>query len=260
MVFLARRMAVCNGNDYEKHADRNSNPKGIHERHDVETCQFQNRSQFPKISWRHSRTDEAGQYTLANSGKRRKLVNVLLLTASFGRMYRALFICVLTSGCVSATAGMQVTGAVNQHETPDLVGLGNVGMGLSMDEHSAVNVAIEVGSAPGRPILIGESISYTRMGPKRGWQIGFGFEKAVIGAPDLVRIFSHYLIPLRTSITHASPEQNEKGGIGFLFPKTHASYWTIGFGPTLYADVDEDNSAIGLGFGIQINWFSFVGY
>lgn len=170
---------------------------------------------------------------------------------------------IFATGCVSATASVRGAGSVDHHGEPGAVAVGSLGAGYTINRSSTVALDVDVGSALGAPLLVGESVSYTRLHAGGGWRVGVGASRAVLDDESHVRprVFGEYLISVHTTRRgpRASRCLNDKGCLDDLFPSpSYSSYWAVGIGPELFADFD-DETAIGLGLGVRLAWLGLWG-
>jgi hypothetical protein len=167
-------------------------------------------------------------------------------------MHWALLLLLTSSACVSATAGIDATPIVASNGDPDIVSVGTLGFGVALDRKRAVNIEVDVGASLRSHLILGESLSYTHLGTKRGWRAGVGFHGAPLETRTFrLRAFGQYVIPFR----QRDSSSHSGGGKYSLFNFRQSSYWTLAVGPEVSTDIREGDNRIAMGLGFRIGWF-----
>lgn len=167
-------------------------------------------------------------------------------------MPRLLLLLLLSPACFSATAGIDATPTVDSRGTPDVTSVGTLGLGYSFAGNSALNLEVEVGPSLRSRLVVGESVSYTGMGEKRGWRVGFGGRGTPITSSDIkLRAYGQYLVPFRRK-TSRSRQGNSKFT---LFDFRTTSVWTLAVGPEVSGFVGKEAPGVAMGLGFRLGWF-----
>lgn len=168
------------------------------------------------------------------------------------RLSRLLPLALPLAACISTTTSARTTASIDNKGTPNVTALASLGAGLTFDERSAFNIEVDLGVSDTSPLVIGETLSYTRMGEKRGLRAGLSARGSILGDDEgHANIFGQVLIPLDHERSRSS---SADGGKSLSVSTTRNRYWNIGFGPEFGMVAREGSVGVELGLTVRLSW------
>lgn len=164
----------------------------------------------------------------------------------------ALSMSLFTSSCVAMTTGVTVTPVVDTKGEVDVISVVSGGIGLPSDSgHTFFSMDLEAGASLRAP-LVGASLSYTKISPKRGWRVGWGGLGAPLTNGGIMRVFGHYIIAQRSK-TEVEEPVNDK----YWFRMRRSNYRVLSIGPEIVLAGDErsNDMSVGIGLSFRVAWF-----
>lgn len=156
------------------------------------------------------------------------------------------------AACISTTTSARTTASVDSEGTPNITALASLGAGLAFDEHSAFNIEVDLGVSDTSPLMLGETLSYTRMGERRGVRAGFAARGAILGDDEgHAHVFGQILIPLDHERSRRS---GANGGKSLSVTTTRNRYWSVGIGPEIGVVSREGDVGVELGLTVRLSW------
>ncbi len=143
-----------------------------------------------------------------------------------------------------------MTPTVDSKGKMDVTSVASGGLGLSLDANRAIAMDLEVGGSQQQGLVIGGSISYMKIGPKRGWRVGWGGRVAPLEKNIAPRIFGHYVVVIRSK-TKVEKALNGKS----WFRMRRSSYPFLSIGPELSLVGDRSDKSVAIGLSLRAAWF-----